>query len=250
MDAIIENFFNIEILRLSAGSLLRGLTLTAVLAVVFIPLGALAGLVLAATCAISGGILRGIMFVWIDFFRSFPPLVLLIYTFYGAPILGYQIGPYAAIAVALTLNTSSYFAEILRAGIESVSHGQWHAARSTGMSWLQAFLVVILPQGVRTVLPDLVSNVVTNVQLTSLASVVGVHELLHAAMLSQGATYNVSPLIAAALLYLALLWPFVRLVSYLEGRLRRTSSPPSTRGTGSGLRHHSGGGGNRLQGRV
>ena len=229
MDAIIENFFNIEILRLSAGSLLRGLTHTVMLAFVFIPLGALVGLVLAAICAIFGGILRIAMFAWIDFFRSFPPLVLLIYIFYGAPILGYQIGPYEAIAVALTLNTSSYFAEILRAGIESVSHGQWHAARATGMSWLQAFLVVILPQGVRTVLPDLVSNVVTNVQLTSLASVVGVHELLHAAMLSQGTTYNVSPLIAAALIYLALLWPFVRLVSYLEGRLRRTSSPTSTR---------------------
>jgi polar amino acid transport system permease protein len=228
MDAIIENFFNIEILRLSAGSLLRGLSHTVTLALIFIPIGALVGLVLAALCAIFAGIVRIAIFVWIDFFRAFPPLVLLIYTFFGAPILGYQIGPYEAIAVALTLNTSSYFAEILRAGIESVAHGQWHAARSTGMSWLQAFLVVILPQGVRTVLPDLVSNVVTNVQLTALASVVGVHELLHAAMVSQGATYNVSPLIAAALLYLALLWPFVRLVSRLEGRLRPASSPAST----------------------
>jgi polar amino acid transport system permease protein len=230
MDAIVENFFNIEILRVSTGSLLRGLTHTLALAVMFIPLGALVGLVLAALCAISDGILRIVLFVWIDFFRSFPPLVLLIYTFYGAPILGYEIGPYEAIEIALTLNASSYFAEILRAGIESVPPGQWHAARATGMSWLQALFVVILPQGVRTVLPDLVSNVVTNVQLTSLASVVSVHELLNAAMVSQGTTYNVSPLIAAALLYLALLWPFVRLVSYLEGRLRRTASPLPARG--------------------
>lgn len=224
MDAILENFFNIEILRVSFAPLMRGLATTVVLALVFIPLGALVGLVLAAVAATTRGAVRIAIFVWIDFFRAFPPLVLLIYIFYGAPILGYEIGPYAAIAWALTLNTSSYFAEILRAGIESVPRGQWQAARATGMNWLQAFLVVILPQGVRAVLPDLVSNVVTNVQLTSLASVVSVHELLHAALVSQGTTYNVSPLIAAALIYLVLLWPFVRLVSHLESRLRRPSA--------------------------
>ena len=89
------------------------------------------------------------------------------------------------------------------------------------MSWLQSFLVIIVPQGIRSVLPDLVSNVVTVTQLTSLASVVGIHELLHAAQVMQGTTYNVSPLIAAALMYLVLLWPFVRLIRSVENRMRR-----------------------------
>ena len=231
MDSLITNFLNIDILRISAPSLLRGLAQTLMLALMVIPLGAMVGLVLAAVCATSRGFLRFALFAWIDFFRAFPPLVLLIYIYYGAPMLGYEIGAYTAIAWAFTLNTSSYFAEIFRAGIESVPAGQWQASRATGMSWLQCFLIVILPQGLKTVLPDIVSNIVTVSQLTSLASVVSVHELLHAALVSQGTTYNVSPLIAAALIYLIVLWPLVRLVSHLEKRLRKepSAAPRRTR---------------------
>lgn len=227
MDQLVANFFNVEVLRVSLSALTAGLGQTLLLALLVIPLGGAAGLILAAACVASGGATRYLLFAWIDFFRAFPPLVLLIYLFYGAPMLGYEIGAYAAIAWTFTLNTSSYFAEIFRAGIESVPKGQWEAARGSGMSWIQSFLVIVLPQGVRTVLPDIVSNVVTVTQLTSLASVVGVHELLHAAQVSQGTTYNVSPLIAAALMYLVILWPFVRLVSRLEARLRNQSSAKS-----------------------
>ena len=223
MNELVANFFNVEVLRVSFNALFGGLGQTLLLALLVIPLGGAAGLILAAACVAARGIVRYFLFAWIDFFRAFPPLVLLIYLFYGAPMLGYEIGAYSAIAWAFTLNTSSYFAEILRAGIESVPKGQWEAARGSGMSWLQSFVVIVLPQGIRTVLPDLVSNVVTVTQLTSLASVVGVHELLHAAQVSQGTTYNVSPLIAAALMYLVILWPFVRLISHLESRLRNQS---------------------------
>jgi polar amino acid transport system permease protein len=224
MDSLVQNFFNVDILRVSSGALLRGVGQTLILALMVIPLGATAGLVLAAVCATSRGFIRYALFAWIDFFRAFPPLVLLIYIFYGAPMLGYEIGAYGAIAWAFTLNTSSYFAEIFRAGIESVPTGQWHASRATGMSWPQCFLVVVLPQGLKAVLPDIVSNVVTVSQLTSLASVVSVHELLHAALVSQGTTYNASPLIAAALIYLVVLWPLVRLISRLEQRIRKEPS--------------------------
>jgi polar amino acid transport system permease protein len=224
MNELAANFFNVEVLRVSLSALTSGLGQTLLLALLVIPLGGATGLILAAACVVSGSITRYLLFAWIDFFRAFPPLVLLIYLFYGAPMLGYEMGAYSAIAWTFTLNTSSYFAEIFRAGIESVPKGQWEAARASGMSWIKSFLVIVLPQGVRTVLPDIVSNVVTVTQLTSLASVVGVHELLHAAQASQGTTYNVSPLIAAALMYLVILWPFVRLVSRLEARLRNQSS--------------------------
>jgi polar amino acid transport system permease protein len=227
MDELVTNFFNIEVLSISWPALMRGFAQTLLLAGLVIPLGAATGLILAGACAISRGLIRYLMFAWIDFFRTFPPLVLLIYLFYGAPMLGYEIGAYGAIAWTFTLNTSSYFAEIFRAGIESVPKGQWETSRASGMSWLQSFFVIILPQGIRTVLPDIVSNVVTVTQLTSLASVVGVHELLHAAQVTQGTTYNVSPLIAAALIYLILLLPLVRLISRLETRLREKSSANS-----------------------
>ena len=230
MDDLIANFFNIAVLRISFGTLMRGLGQTLLLALLVIPLGAAAGLVLGTMCSASRSVIRYFLFVWIDLFRALPPLVLLIYLYYGAPMIGYEIGAYTAIAWAFTLNTSSYFAEIFRAGIESVPQGQWHASRGSGMSWLQSFIVVVLPQGIGTVLPDVVSNFVTVTQLTSLASVVSVHELLHAAQVSQGTTYNETPLIAAALIYLAILWPFVRLVSHLERRMRaRSATEPASK---------------------
>jgi polar amino acid transport system permease protein len=224
MDLFLSTFLNFEILRITGGVLLNGLWQTLLCALLVIPLGALAGLALAMLCVSSGRVGRTMLPLWIDLFRSLPPLVLLIYIFYGVPLLGYEVNPYVAIAWAFTLNTSSYFAEIFRAGIESIPQGQWQAARACGMGWMQTFLVIILPQGVRTVLPDLLSNVVTVTQLTALASVVGVHELLHAAQSAQGATYNVTPLVAASLLYLIVLWPLVRLVSHFEARLRRQSA--------------------------
>lgn len=229
MDDLIANFFNIDVLRISLPTLGRGLLQTLLLTSLVIPLGAAAGLALAAACVLSRGAMRYAIFFWIDFFRMFPPLVLLIYLFYGAPMVGYDMGAYGAIAWTFTLNSSSYFAEIFRAGIESVPKGQWETARASGMSWLQSFAVIILPQGVRTVLPDIVSNVVTVTHLTSLASVVGIHELLHDAQVMQGTTYNVSPLIAAAMIYLIILWPFVRLIRRLENRMRTQKSfPPIT----------------------
>src|SRR5262249_31595210 len=85
----------------------------------------------------------------------------------------------AGCAVAFFLNTSSYYGEIYRAGIESVGQGQWDAARSTGLQGYQTLAYVVLPQAVRNVLPDLVSNTVEVVKLTSIASVVALPELLY-----------------------------------------------------------------------
>jgi polar amino acid transport system permease protein len=120
------------------------------------------------------------------------------------------------VAIAFLLNTSSYYGEIFRAGIESVPRGQWEAARSTGLAWWQTMLNVVVPQATRNVLPDLLSNTLEVVKLTTLASVVAIPELLNAARNAQALTYNPTPIVLAALMYLALLWPVVRLISRLE----------------------------------
>jgi polar amino acid transport system permease protein len=157
--------------------------------------------------------------VYVDFFRAFPPLVLLIFIYFGLPFLGLDLPAFAAVALAFLLNTSSYYGEIFRAGIESVGRGQTEAARSTGLTRLQTLAHVVVPQAVRNVLPDLISNTLEVVKLTSLASVVALPELLHAARSAQSVTYNASPLVAAAALYFLLLWPVVRLLSRLEHRM-------------------------------
>ena len=148
-----------------------------------------------------------------------PPLVVLVLIYSALPFAGIRLSPFAAVAIAFFLNNSSFYGEILRAGIESVGQGQWHAARSTGLSVAQTFAHVILPQAVRNVLPDLASNTLEVVKLTALASVVSFQELLYSAEMARSVTYNASPIMLAAIIYLIILWPAVRLVSRLENRM-------------------------------
>src|SRR5262249_352929 len=109
--------------------------------------------------------------------------------------------------------------EIYRAGIESVGHGQWDAARSTGLRGYQTLAYVVLPQAVRNVLPDLVSNTVEVVKLTSIASVVALPDLPYSPDMARLLTFTSSPIMLAAAIYLAMLWPIVRLISRLERRV-------------------------------
>jgi len=102
--------------------------------------------------------------------------------------------------------------------IESVPTGQTEAARSTGLGRVQTMLFVVLPQAVRNVLPDLLSNTLEVVKLTSLGSVVAMPELLFQARQAQSLTYNPTPIVLAALVYFVMLWPLVRLLSRLENR--------------------------------
>ena len=128
---------------------------------------------------------------WVDFFRAFPPLVLLVLLFAGLPFMGLELGGFACVAVAFMLNNSAYYGEILRAGIDSVPHGQIEAARSTGLSGAQAMIYVVLPQAIRNVLPDLLSNTLEVVKLTSLGSVVAVPSCCYAG--APGAERDLQP---------------------------------------------------------
>ena len=132
--------------------------------------------------------------------------------------IGLELTGFTCVCIAFFLNTGAYYGEILRAGIESVPGGQIDAARSTGLGRLQTQLYVVLPQAVRNVLPDLLSNTLEVIKLTSLGSVVAMPELLFQARQAQSVTYNPTPIVLAALVYFVMLWPLVRLLSRLENR--------------------------------
>jgi polar amino acid transport system permease protein len=215
---MIETFFNPGILRAAWPILLAGLGDTLALSLLVVPLGLAGGVVLAVLSTVRTPWLRYPLIAWVDFFRAFPPLVLLIFLYAGLPFAGIEMGGFGCVAVGFFLNTGAYYGEVLRAGIESVPAGQVEAARSTGLSRLQALGWVVLPQAVRNVLPDLLSNTLEVVKLTSLASVVALPELLFEARQAQSLTYNPSPIVAAAVLYFVVLWPLVRLLSRLENR--------------------------------
>jgi polar amino acid transport system permease protein len=219
MDLVLHQFFNLDIMRQAAPLVLDGARMTLLLCLVVIPLGLIGGLLAALGSLAPSRFIRWPTKLFIDFFRAVPPLVLLIVIYSGLPFAGVRLSPFAAVAIAFLLNTSSFYGEIYRAGIQSVGNGQWEAARSTGLGVTTTFLNVVLPQAVRNVLPDLVSNTVEVVKLTSIASVVSFTELLYAADMARSVTYNASPIVLAAAIYLVVLWPAVRLVSRLEHRL-------------------------------
>ncbi len=215
---MIETFFNVEIMRAASPILLQGLGSTILLSLLVVPLGFVGGLVLAVLSTVRNPWLRWPLMAWVDFFRAFPPLVLLIFLYAALPFAGIEFGAFGCVAIGFFLNTGAYYGEILRAGIESIPAGQSEAARSTGLGRAQTMAYVIMPQAVRNVLPDLVSNTLEVVKLTSIASVVALPELLFQARQAQSVTYNPTPIVVAAIAYFLLLWPLVRVVSRLENR--------------------------------
>jgi polar amino acid transport system permease protein len=194
----------------------QGLQLTVLLAVVTLPIAIAVGLAIAVAYSFHNRPLNVALLVWIDLFRSFPVLVLLILIFYGLPFLGVTLPSFAACVLAITLNNSGYYGEIFRAGIEAVPHGQREAARALGMRPLQVIFLVVLPQALARVLAPLASNSLELVKTTSIAALVALPELLRSARVAQEQTYNPTPLTAAAIIFFILLWPLARWVARLE----------------------------------
>jgi polar amino acid transport system permease protein len=214
----VDAFFNLEILKQAWPILLMGLWQTVLLSALVVPLGVACGLLLALLSLAKSRWVRWPLIAWVDVFRALPPLVLLVFVYAGLPFAGLEVSPWGAVAIGFTLNTGAYYGEIFRAGIASVPPGQMEAARSLGLSPARAMRLVVLPQAVRNCLPDLISNTLEVVKLTSLAAVVALPELLFQARQAQSVTYNATPIMAAAVMYFVLLWPVVRLLSRLENK--------------------------------
>lgn len=218
MNDFLEAFFSWEILREAWPILLDGLGQTLLLSAIVVPLGAVGGLILALLSTAKSRWVRWPLIAYVDVFRALPPLVLLVFVYAGLPFAGLEVSAIGAVAIGFFLNTGAYYGEIFRAGLESVPAGQAEAARALGLKRPQIMALIVLPQAVRNVLPDLVSNTLEVVKLTSIASVVAMPELLFQARQAQSVTYNATPIMAAAVAYFILLWPVVRLLSRLENK--------------------------------
>jgi len=219
MDVFLHNFFNIETLVVYYPILLRGLMMTLLLCVIIVPLGILLGMFLAMVYSFHFPGVNPLIIAYVDFFRAFPPLVLLILIYYGLPFIGITLSPLFAVVLGMVLNSAAFYGEILRAGIESIASGQREAGRSTGLTALQTQFFIVLPQALKNVIPPMTSNTLELIKATSFASVVALPELLRAAKVVQGLSYNPTPLIAAAFMYYILLLPLVRIVSRMERQM-------------------------------
>lgn len=186
-------------------------------------LGTLIGVLRVAPFAPAAVFAEG----YITLFRNIPLLIVLFFALNGLPASPLQIRlSFFETAVAgLTAYTAAYVAEPVRAGLESLSRGQMEAARSLGMSWLQAMRYVLLPQTFAMIVPPLGSVFIALTKNTSLASAIAVPELLYQARVLEARTFNPSVLLVAGLMYLALTLPLSVLVNRLESRMSLARLP-------------------------
>lgn len=218
--SLIDTFFNLDVLLQALPLLLRGLVNTLLLGVCAIVFGTAAGVGVCLVRVYGPKPLRRLATGYIDILRAVPMLVVLILIYYALPFVGIRLSSFVSAALAMAIVLAAYTAEVLRAGLESIGKGQFEAAAALGIPFLVTLRKVILPQALRIVIPPQTSNCVSVFKDTSLASVVAMPDLLKQATDAQAMMANPTPLIGAALLYLAFLWPLVRLVAALERRSR------------------------------
>ena len=213
---LINTFFNAQVLADSLPQLLWGLLVTLRIGLLSIVCGLVGGLFLAVSRLYAPAAFKVLIRIYIDIFRSIPLLVLLIVVYYALPFVGIRLSPFVSAVTALSLVSAAYTAEIFRAGIEAIPHGQFEASAALGLSSKHTMIDVILPQAVRIVIPPLTNNCINVMKDTALASVVAMPDLLKQATQAQALQANPTPLIGAAIIYVMLLWPMVAVVARLE----------------------------------
>ena len=166
--------------------------------------------------------LKIIAVAYIEIIRGTPMILQIFIVYAGAePFFGMDLSALQAAFVAIALNSAAYVSEIVRAGIDAVDKGQMEAARSLGMKKSTAMMLIVVPQAVRNILPAIGNEFVAVIKESSMASVVGVGELMYASKIVQGSTYrSLEPLIVAAGFYFILTFTLGRVISLIERRMK------------------------------
>lgn len=213
--------FDTGIVRRTWTFFLKGVWLTARLALLSLALGLPIGLLLALARVQSSKILSAPAAVYVEVMRGTPLLVQILFIYFVLPSFGINIPAFWSGIIALTLNSAAYIAEIFRAGILSIDAGQMEAARSLGMSHTQAMRRIILPQTFRRVVPPMTNEGIALLKDSSLVSVIGLTELARTGQelaSRYAAPLTIWPMVA--LFYLLLTFPLTRVAEYLERRWR------------------------------
>jgi His/Glu/Gln/Arg/opine family amino acid ABC transporter permease subunit len=205
------------------GFLLSGIGLTLGLSVTALLASVLLGLALALAVLSRSALLRRGARAYIEVFRAIPLLVLLLWVYYGLPVVsGLQFGAFAAGVLSLALSDAAFEAEIFRAGIQSVPRGHREAAQALGLAPWQTFRFVVLPQALRVILPALGNQFVYVMKMSSLVSVIGLQELTRRANELNVTEYRPLEIYTALVVeYLLLILLTSWLVRRLERRLSR-----------------------------
>jgi His/Glu/Gln/Arg/opine family amino acid ABC transporter permease subunit len=220
-----KHFLNFDDLEGYGGAFVRGARNTLTLALAGELGGIVIGLVLGVLTLSQRRSVRAPARIYINFFRG-TPLVWQLITGYFLLLFGFgiRLSTFAAAIIVFALNTGAYAAEVFRAGIQSIERGQIEAARSLGMSYFQAMRHAIVPQAVRRVIPPLMNEFVILIKDTALVIVLGLtaanYDIFTTAREGQSATFNSTFFTVAAIAYLIVTLPLIRLVNAAEKRLR------------------------------
>jgi polar amino acid transport system permease protein len=228
LERLIDLLFNIEVMADTIPILFtEGLRNTLIISVGGMLIGLIAGMVLAVMGISRRWWIRLPSRVYVDLFRGLPAILVIFLVGFGLPAAGFrpfgrEVLAYATLAIGII--ATAYITEIFRAGIQSVDKGQMEAARSLGMSHLKAMWLVIVPQGVRRVLPPLTNEFIALTKDSSLVFILGLslgqRELFRIGQQGATQTGNMSALVAAGLFYLAITIPLTRVVNYMDKRMR------------------------------
>lgn len=216
-------FFNLEIMWEVFPQLLSGVLVTIQVSLSIIAIGFPLGLVLAVIRSMKlqyiGRPIELFIKIYVDVLRASPYLVLVSLVYFALPFVGIQLTTFWATVLSFGACLSAFAEEIFRAGIEAVGRDQKEAAKSLGLSFLQTMLYVILPQAIRLSIPTLTNRTVAITKAISMASAIALPDLLKQARSAQALVANPTPLVQAAIMYVIIFYPFVRLTLHLEKRM-------------------------------
>ncbi|MDH2436237.1 amino acid ABC transporter permease [Pokkaliibacter sp. MBI-7] len=213
-------FTDWDILR----NLLLAARWTVLLSLIAFAGGAIVGLLLTFMRISRRSALVVITRIYTEIFQGTPLLMQLFLAFFGLGLVGIDVSPWTAAALALTLFSSAFLSDIWRGCVESLPKGQWEASRCLGLNYLQTMRYIILPQALRVAIPPTVGFSVQIVKGTALASIIGFVELTKAGTMLNNATFQPFKVFAmVALIYFLLCYPLSRASQYLEHKLSRSS---------------------------
>ncbi len=203
------------------GPLLSGTAVTLEMFFVTIVLSLPLGLALALARISKLRALAGAVGVYIWLMRGTPLMLQLLFIYYGLPFIpfiGVTLPEFPAAACAFVLNYAAYFAEIFRAGIQSIERGQYEGAKVLGMTYGQTMRRIVLPQVVKRILPPVSNETITLVKDTSLIYVLAMNDLLRTTRAIVQRDFDTTPFIVAAVFYLAMTFVLTRMFENLEKR--------------------------------
>ena len=220
INEITHIFFNMDVMEGQWGLLFSGLWVTVKIAVVSIILSTIFGLLVAIMRIQNNPVSNLLLVAYLEFCRATPIVVALIVVYFGLPFLNITFSPFQSAVIVIVFVHTAYIGEAFRSGILAINKTQTEAAQSLGLTQLQTYRYILVPQAFRMVLPTLANQWTGIIKDTSICTILAITELLKAAQIISAWKANPTPLVMSTLMYLLILIPLTIFTMRLEKNAR------------------------------